>query len=231
LVAIGEKVAYYGIMTTTRTQEKTMKEITNEQIEILRSEAAQAGDTLQVALCALALANGLTDMVEVGEHRAELETLGIVPEHVDAHVKARELCAKAIADAQVKITLTEQWWTWHDEDYDRMYESMQEAEAACAAWVRGESDVGPERARSDRESCNDYECSERLVRWVKERRCCLDTDQGDDDRTIAAGLGNGTIQIPEWMGVREECGGVLIWDTAESSGDTHLVWLGADDEQ
>jgi hypothetical protein len=126
--------------------------ITDEQIETLRSEAARAGDTLQVALCDVALANGLTDMVEVGEHRAELETLGVVPEHIDADVRARELCTKAIADAQAQTALEEQWWAWHDEDYDRTYATMQEAEAACAAWVRGESDVGPDR------DCDDERC-------------------------------------------------------------------------
>jgi hypothetical protein len=77
----------------------------------------------------------------------------------------------------------------------------------------------------------DYHCSARLALWVIERRCYLDTDQGDDDRTIAAGLGNGSIQIPEWMGVREKCSGVWVWDTAESSGGTRILWLGADDEQ
>jgi hypothetical protein len=361
-----------------------MRDVTDEQIEILRSEASQAGDTLQVALCDVALASGLTDMAEVGEHRVELETLGIVPEHVDADVKAREFCAKAIADAQVRTTLEEKWWAWHDENYHRMYATVQEAVTACQAWVRGESDVGPDRDHDDEmsmsqaeqiaeqlcmdgqvwetktnqslddlceaahgvktykncwgsdsykykfrdgsvitchgagwdlgyldcwcwagfghdENCfmsthtiflegelgreeipvrlvdgaaytreewsaevpadwtydeehgwrfhgdpcppgfnnvqviegdlGDYPCSTRLALWVIERRCCLDTDQGDDDRTIAAGLGNGAIPIPEWMGVREECHGVWVWDTAESSGGTHLLWLGVDDEQ
>jgi hypothetical protein len=128
-----------------------MREVTDYQIETLRSEAAQAGDTLQVALCDVALASGLTDMAEVGEHRAELEALGAVPEHVDADVKARELCAKAIADAQAQTALEEQWWAWHDEDYSRWDYEMQEAEAACAAWARGESDVGPDRGCTDDE--------------------------------------------------------------------------------
>lgn len=122
-----------------------MREITDEQIETLRSEAAQAGDTLQVALCDVALASGLTYIAEVGEHRAELETLGVVPEHVDADVRARELCAQAIADAQAQTALEEQWWAWHDDDYHRMYATVQEATIACQAWVRGESDVGPDR--------------------------------------------------------------------------------------
>lgn len=37
------------------------------------------------------------------------------------------------------------WWAWHDEDPDRHHYTMAEADGACAAWVRGESDVGPDR--------------------------------------------------------------------------------------
>jgi hypothetical protein len=52
------------------------------------------------------------------------------------------------AQAQAQTTLEEQWWGWHDKDYSRWdYETVQEAEIACAAWVRGESDVGPDRNR------------------------------------------------------------------------------------
>jgi hypothetical protein len=39
----------------------------------------------------------------------------------------------------------DRWWSWHDADYDRAYATTAEAEAACAAWVLGWSDVGPER--------------------------------------------------------------------------------------
>jgi hypothetical protein len=128
-----------------------MREVTDYQIETLRNEAAQAGDTLQVALCDVALASGLTDMAEVGEHRAELETLGIVPEHIDADVRARELCAQAVANARIEVQdLKARWWAWHDESYERwVYATTEDAEAACAAWVRGESDVGPDRDCDD----------------------------------------------------------------------------------
>jgi len=37
------------------------------------------------------------------------------------------------------------WWDWHDADSSRHYATMDEAEAACRAWVAGESDVGPDR--------------------------------------------------------------------------------------
>ena len=36
------------------------------------------------------------------------------------------------------------WWVWHDMVFGR-YSSTADAEAACAAWVAGESDEGPER--------------------------------------------------------------------------------------
>jgi hypothetical protein len=103
-----------------------------------------------------------------------------------------------------------------------------------AAWDLGYADCWCWAGYGHDESCRElanYECSERLARWVIEQRCYLDTAQGDSDRSIAVGLGNGSIQIPEWMGVREECDAALVWDKDESDGDTHLVWLGADDEQ
>lgn len=37
------------------------------------------------------------------------------------------------------------WWTWHDERADRHSPTMAEALARCGAWVRGESDDGPDR--------------------------------------------------------------------------------------
>jgi hypothetical protein len=36
------------------------------------------------------------------------------------------------------------WWVWHDMVFGR-YSSTEEAEAACAAWLSGESDEGPDR--------------------------------------------------------------------------------------
>jgi hypothetical protein len=36
------------------------------------------------------------------------------------------------------------WWAWHDRTCQQ-YPSMAEAMEACAAWVHGESDVGPEQ--------------------------------------------------------------------------------------
>lgn len=38
----------------------------------------------------------------------------------------------------------EAWWLWHDASYDRCSDSVDEAEARCAAWVAGESDYGPD---------------------------------------------------------------------------------------
>ena len=72
-------------------------DITDEQIEALRAEAAAAGDMVQVAICDVALASGLADVAEIPhETRAPLEAIGIIPEHVDADVRARGECARVI---------------------------------------------------------------------------------------------------------------------------------------
>jgi hypothetical protein len=76
--------------------------VTNHQIKQLRREAASAGDTVQVLICRIALASGLTDVVDPGTHRDALEAIGIIPEHIDADVMARAECARVIADAQAQ---------------------------------------------------------------------------------------------------------------------------------
>lgn len=87
--------------TTTYTTPET---ITDEQIETLRSEAAAAGDLLMVDICTIALVSGLADIAKIRpEHRADLEQLGIIPEHVDADVRARAECARVIAEAEAMI--------------------------------------------------------------------------------------------------------------------------------
>ena len=80
----------------------TTTEITDEQIETLRTEAATAGDMLQVTICDIALASGLTDVVDPGEHRAALEAIGIISEHIDADVVARAECARVLADSDAQ---------------------------------------------------------------------------------------------------------------------------------
>lgn len=81
-------------MTQTRVTADT---ITDEQIETLRDEASEAGDLLQVAICDVALATGLSEIADVPhEYRIELEALGIIPEHVGADVVARAECARVI---------------------------------------------------------------------------------------------------------------------------------------
>lgn len=71
--------------------------ITNKQIRILRSEAVNAGDNVQVALCDIALASALGEIPEVDEEvREALESLGVVPERVNADVIARKLCSRVI---------------------------------------------------------------------------------------------------------------------------------------
>jgi hypothetical protein len=78
----------------------TADTITDRQIWALRDEAAAAGDEAQVIICDIALTRGLADMIDPGEHRAELRALGIIPEHIDADVRARADCARVIAQAR-----------------------------------------------------------------------------------------------------------------------------------
>jgi hypothetical protein len=79
------------------TEPITADTITDRQIRALRDTAAAAGDEAQVIICDIALASGLADMIDPGEHRAALRALGIIPEHVDADVRARAECARVIA--------------------------------------------------------------------------------------------------------------------------------------
>ena len=74
--------------------------ITDRQIRTLRAEAVAAGDSLQVAICDVALATGIAAIAEIDESvRGDLEVLGIIPEHVGADLAARAECARVIADA------------------------------------------------------------------------------------------------------------------------------------
>jgi hypothetical protein len=61
----------------------------------------------------------------------------------------------------------------------------------------------------------------RLIEWVKEQK-----QAGMSEYEIAAGLDNGEVERPEWMG-SSPCTaiGYAIWDTAESSGQTKLYNL------
>lgn len=85
------------------TNELTAETITDNQIEALERDAATSGDLAQVALCRVALASALDDIADVGDQRNALERLGVIPEHVDADVRARKLCADAISSARAQI--------------------------------------------------------------------------------------------------------------------------------
>lgn len=71
---------------------KTIR-ITDAQIEALRTEAGAAGDSLQVALCDVAL--GREDRVRDSQIPA-MERVGVVLERSDAADVARSLCERAI---------------------------------------------------------------------------------------------------------------------------------------
>lgn len=81
----------------------TEESLTDEQIETLLAEAERARDYLAAAICAVALASHLDEIADVGEHRADLEALGIIPEHVDADVHARREVARMIREAEVQM--------------------------------------------------------------------------------------------------------------------------------
>lgn len=83
---------------------ETGDDITDEQIEALRSEAAAAGDTVMVALCTVALTPYDAQVPEsvTDEDWRALEALGVYPSLIAADDKARALCAAAIADARAQ---------------------------------------------------------------------------------------------------------------------------------
>lgn len=95
----------YLIFMTTKNTELNAETITDRQIEELREEAlaAHTPDLVQSSLCAVALATDLGEVAEIEESvRADLEQLGVIPEHVGADVVARGLCARAINSARAR---------------------------------------------------------------------------------------------------------------------------------
>lgn len=89
----------------TPTEFTTIETITNKQIAALRDEAGAAGDSVQVAICQLALAHGLADArgcldfyreqgSAYAEHFAQLLANDWTIE------RARTACAEAISDAE-----------------------------------------------------------------------------------------------------------------------------------
>jgi hypothetical protein len=66
--------------------------------------------------------------------------------------------------------------------------------------------------------------SKRLTSWVNELK-----NDGMSEYEIAAGLDNGDLECPEWLGSSPCTGiGYAIWDTSESDGSTHLYSLDVD---
>jgi hypothetical protein len=82
----------------------TAETLTDEQVKGLRAGAAEAGDAVMVAVCDVALASSLADGVPESCEgvQSELERLGIIPQHIDADVHAREVVADAINDARAQ---------------------------------------------------------------------------------------------------------------------------------
>ena len=81
----------------------TVETLTNKQIRALRQEAGNAGDAITVAICDVALATRHGQIAEIDESvRADLEIMGIIPEHVGADVAAREKVAEMISDVEAE---------------------------------------------------------------------------------------------------------------------------------
>lgn len=79
----------------------TTESLTNKQIRALRQEAGEAGDTVTVSICDVALATRPGQIAEIDEStRADLEIMGIVPEHVGADVAAREKVVEMISEVE-----------------------------------------------------------------------------------------------------------------------------------
>lgn len=60
---------------------------------------------------------------------------------------------------------------------------------------------------------------DRIERFFKE----LD-DEGLSSNEIAAGLGNGDIDVPEWMSISENTDHLKAWDN-ETKADQHLGFV------
>jgi len=87
------------MMTSNRIADLATS-VTEEQIEDLMRAAGQAGDEVQVAVCLVALGREEDELVDA--QRGPLERLGIIPEHIDADVRAQAKCAEVIADAAAR---------------------------------------------------------------------------------------------------------------------------------
>jgi hypothetical protein len=75
--------------------------VDESEIDSLMAAAGQAGDRAQVAICLVALGRDGDDCDGwerecIEENREALERKGIIPEHVDADVRAQAECARVI---------------------------------------------------------------------------------------------------------------------------------------
>jgi len=69
---------------------------------------------------------------------------------------------------------------------------------------------------------------ERIEKFFAELR-----EEGLSDNEIAAGLGNGDIEKPEWMAISENTDHIKAWDTEDPTASHQMgfVWIGYDDEE
>lgn len=62
----------------------------------------------------------------------------------DAEGETLADCVHSIGEAVGERRRASDWWAWHEADYSRVFSTQEEADAACAAWVAGDSDTGPD---------------------------------------------------------------------------------------
>jgi len=60
---------------------------------------------------------------------------------------------------------------------------------------------------------------ERIEKFFKELE-----DEGLSNYEIAAGLGNGDIDIPGWMSISEDTDHIKVWDN-ETTADQHMGFV------
>ena len=60
---------------------------------------------------------------------------------------------------------------------------------------------------------------QRIVKFFKELK-----DEGLSNNEIAAGLGNGDIEVPEWMSISENTDHLKVWDN-ETGADQHMGFV------
>jgi hypothetical protein len=79
--------------------------VPDEIVETMMAEYLRSCDDVGVALCCVALAGRLDGSVAIEAHRQELEQLGVIPDEIDADVRARVVLAGRFDDTWARRSL------------------------------------------------------------------------------------------------------------------------------